>query len=940
MKMKTAILTLLLTIASAAFTIADPASPDLAKRLQQGLVEEEVNRDPKAAIEHYAKLLEEFDAGRQFAATALFRTAECQRKLGDDKAAAESFSRLVRLFPEQDKLVVLARQNLTALGTPMPGAPQEAIELTAQEAEALKELRTIARDSPDLLAAGDATHLLDAVRDSHAEAVRFLLENGADPDQSKGHHINNRARTERALKLAIEKGNLRIVKLLLGAGATLAPDDLAISISNHRTSITAAILKHIEAAGTEFDFHPALESAVGMETFEIFEKLLALGAKPTGVNDRNMGLLHVAASWDKAELCKLLIEKYELPVDARSDTGITPLDIAAGGTVATIKVLLDAGADVNNISSGNYYGHSAAYLDKVTPLIRALGSGYAQKVRWSASKAGFEAILAANPKLDHADANGNTALHYAVAHHAWTNFAQEREATRTDKGNPQVSEAISALLAAGAETDVMNGKGMTPPDYARDSGLKKLLYRHKMLHGKQRATSILVEHQDRIQRPFTRTTDDQPAPTLPAAIVGAKFGAKELLIYPADKSAPKSVNLAELAAGGEIPTLGWGDLIKVESEPKSDDGREIRDFLHQQLKRTVTVKRGELEASFTIFPHLYFYPVDGGLYDPRLGVVHLEKYTAFELTRKALLITPFTSQSVAKLNRADGESLNISLMQGAKEQPELRDGDRLEIAEAEHTPDARPAITCDQRLLYWTPEIYNRDCSLADLIGSAYGGTSPFIISHPDFENINARHVAKDGTVTNSGWNFAEMIGNKEGPGFGDGEVTLNIPFFEKPEAGDEWTGLDVETVKWLEEQLAYSVSIRALDQPTRELKIGPEVFSYRYSADHAIRTAAAKDTDKRFDARGIESDRLLPNAGYADEKLYDWKKASVSKGSRGYGSAVWLPDGAEIRVKSPSPHPTSAAQEALRAHLKARSASQNKPRAPSRRVVLPPSSK
>ena len=112
--MKTRILLALLFLGSALLSSA--ATNDLTALLQQGLFDEEANRDLPAAIADYQSLATQFDRDRQVAATAVYRLGECYRKLGQTNEATAQYQRLLHDFADQKDLVTLSRQNLTGLG--------------------------------------------------------------------------------------------------------------------------------------------------------------------------------------------------------------------------------------------------------------------------------------------------------------------------------------------------------------------------------------------------------------------------------------------------------------------------------------------------------------------------------------------------------------------------------------------------------------------------------------------------------------------------------------------------------------------------------------------------------------------------------------------------------------------------------------------------------
>jgi tetratricopeptide (TPR) repeat protein len=100
--------------------LATLAADDLSSALQKGLFEEEGNQNLPAAIQAYQSLLSASDDQRRLAATALFRLAECYRKLGQTNDAVAQYQRLLRDYADQGTLATLSRQNLTGLGATQP----------------------------------------------------------------------------------------------------------------------------------------------------------------------------------------------------------------------------------------------------------------------------------------------------------------------------------------------------------------------------------------------------------------------------------------------------------------------------------------------------------------------------------------------------------------------------------------------------------------------------------------------------------------------------------------------------------------------------------------------------------------------------------------------------------------------------------------------------
>lgn len=111
--MKTKLCLLVLVLAA---TLSRAQTNDLTSLLQQGLLEEQANRNLDAAIADYQSLATQFDKNRQIAATAIFRLGECYRMEGRTNEAAAQYQRILSDFSDQQTLATLSRQDLTGMG--------------------------------------------------------------------------------------------------------------------------------------------------------------------------------------------------------------------------------------------------------------------------------------------------------------------------------------------------------------------------------------------------------------------------------------------------------------------------------------------------------------------------------------------------------------------------------------------------------------------------------------------------------------------------------------------------------------------------------------------------------------------------------------------------------------------------------------------------------
>ena len=378
---------------------------DPRQLLQQGLFEEEANRDFEKAADAYARLLKEYDRQRALAATALFRLAEIRAKQGNKTEAIALHQRLLAEFPNHDPLAKLSRERLATLGGAAPPTADVAEAPTESEATELARVREMVKNSPDLVnavhvapAGPKETPLAFAVKNGWLQVGTFLLDHGAA--------VNGVPDSVAPLNVAAREGHKAIVELLLARGAKINP--------------------------SEIKGDSALMVACANRRAEVVQLLLDRGADPNYANDAGVTALHAACVAKNAEIARMLIEKGAQPnTIARAGAKIsgeaadgTPLYYAvAAQQPELVGLLLDHRADANIPRPGA----------GTTPLILAVGRSDESIVTL---------LLTHGAKPDLADENGNTALHYA---------AQIRA--------PQL---VRLLLDHGASPNLANKEGATP----------------------------------------------------------------------------------------------------------------------------------------------------------------------------------------------------------------------------------------------------------------------------------------------------------------------------------------------------------------------------------------------------------------------------------------------------------------------------------------------
>src|SRR5205807_1574585 len=112
----------------------------------------EANHNLDAAIQAYQSVVNQFDDQRKLAATAVFRLGECYRKLGKTNEAVLQFQRVGREFADQDSLVKLSAQYLSAPGISDTSFQERLRQNTAQasldeEAKEIQRLKDVIKNS-------------------------------------------------------------------------------------------------------------------------------------------------------------------------------------------------------------------------------------------------------------------------------------------------------------------------------------------------------------------------------------------------------------------------------------------------------------------------------------------------------------------------------------------------------------------------------------------------------------------------------------------------------------------------------------------------------------------------------------------------------------------------------------------------------------------------
>lgn len=445
------------------------AEDEIEKAFRDALYAEEVKGDTEAALKAYQEVAAKFEQQRDMAATALFRQAECLRKLGRKDEAAALYNKVLTQYGDKERSAKLSRENLAALGRAAGAAPATAApdSMTEEEAKELTRLKALAANSPDLLdqkaVNGNMPALDTAAMGGQTGVVQWLLKNL--PGKLTP------ARLEGPLKAAAKGGHLKVCELLLEAGADVNEGSpLMAALGNKRLAVVRLLMSRKadpNLTGNAFPpFNPILQADLrqNLNVQYRFSECppLIQAAADDGVPPELLKELLDAGAVVNASA--EVIEETSGGNSSASNSyryNVTPLGAAASvRNIAKVRLLLSAKADVNQKAGdldasplmlaligtypkAGYPGESVQFDDEIVTLLAGAGADW--KARLS---------------------NGITTLHMA-ARRGLTRWVEEAIKAGVDVNAPDQSgytplhfaaesgslECVQKLLAAGAKVD-------------------------------------------------------------------------------------------------------------------------------------------------------------------------------------------------------------------------------------------------------------------------------------------------------------------------------------------------------------------------------------------------------------------------------------------------------------------------------------------------------
>lgn len=352
---------------------------NLTSLLQQGLFEEQANRNLDAAIADYQSLATQFDQDRKIAATAIFRLGECYRAQGKTNEAATKYQRILQDFSDQTRLVALSRQNLAGMGMQagpaVSAARQRQIELlenqialaqtnlaevqkrfqlgtatqsevTAAEQQAVQLQITLAGLNATPATALNPASPAGSVEDQEIQRIQEMIQNS--PDLINAPDSNGQT----PLRKAVVNGWFKVATFLLDRGVDVNASGGAALIDATKAG-NRAMVEFLLTHGANINENRGGQAptplfvAVQRRFEAVTATLLTNKADVNASNSQGDTPLMWAIQTGPESVVRMLLAAGA-DVNVENNQGRTPLSFAAErGWSEMVKKLLDAKADPN-----------------------------------------------------------------------------------------------------------------------------------------------------------------------------------------------------------------------------------------------------------------------------------------------------------------------------------------------------------------------------------------------------------------------------------------------------------------------------------------------------------------------------------------------------------------------------------------------------------------
>jgi ankyrin repeat protein len=290
-----------------------------------------------------------------------------------------------------------------------------------------------------------------AIRANDLPRLTAMAHEGADVNTKDRHG-------ETPLMYAATVGSLEAMEFLIRAGADVNAHSEFGATALIWSATDLAKVRLLIAHGANVSMATRrgrtalLVAAMSDHSADIARLLIQSGADAQAKDFLKTTTVRAAAFGNDTETLRLMIDDG-VDVNAADLPGITPLMMAAGwnGNLPAVKLLLAKGAKVNSVSApvmGLPSKNGPSEFGLLTALLMAAPFGPPELIR---------TLLAAGADVNARDVRGMTPLMLAVA---------------TDRQDPAV---IRMLLEHGADTTIKSNLGETAADWARRAALAPAL---------------------------------------------------------------------------------------------------------------------------------------------------------------------------------------------------------------------------------------------------------------------------------------------------------------------------------------------------------------------------------------------------------------------------------------------------------------------------------
>ena len=362
------------------------ATNELTALLQQGLFEEQANRNLDAAITDDATLAAQFDKDRQLAATAVFRLGECYRAQGRTNEAAGQYQKILSDFSDQATLATLSRQDLAGMGMAKTEVAAAVPTLGNSDAQLFKRLKSVPPDElekilPTLVP--DATLELLLTKRSTVQTQRAELVVDYAPSNVNVMRVDallTELNKQIGDRIAGIMAGLKVRAELPSSQATAtteppvswnpvnsgedqeiwriqqmlqnSPDLINAAGEGSSTPLVNAAYKgwlkvaaYLMDHGADVNVNTPLNTAAWAGNRAMVELLLSRGAEVNSKDSQGKTPLHTAVEKNYPSVIEVLLAN-KADVNAQDQFGDTPLTLAAGrGQVKIVQMLLAAGGN-------------------------------------------------------------------------------------------------------------------------------------------------------------------------------------------------------------------------------------------------------------------------------------------------------------------------------------------------------------------------------------------------------------------------------------------------------------------------------------------------------------------------------------------------------------------------------------------------------------------